>query len=209
MTFVVVGVCPTKKQNICADSVTSAAESAPAWPPATLFDCLVARAIRGSSAARNGPRRRRKKWPSDRDVVSVRVFGVLRPAPSVRAGDRQGPPYSGSTRSPKRRHVRPKHLEALAGTKRSGVPAPSLPNSISEMLASSPPGHVAVPSASRRMRARLCENPGLARARNGQFFGAAGGARLQVRISSQDLLAALRRGSATEILAQLGDLTLR
>jgi hypothetical protein len=31
--------------------------------------------------------------------------------------------------------------------------------------------------ASCRMRARLCENPGLARARNGQFFGAAGVAR--------------------------------
>jgi hypothetical protein len=130
----------------------------------------------GSSAARAvALRRRRKRDRLTVMYVSADVFGVLRPAPNVRATGRQGPPCSGSTRSPKQRHARPKHLEVLAGTVRSGVLALSLPNSIAKCNHHHPPVMLRCFQASCRIGARLCENSGSARTRTRRFFGAAGG----------------------------------
>ena len=99
---------------------------------------LVDRPVLACSGARLQPSDRRGVYRTVTHV-SVDVFGVLRPAPPVRATGRQGPPCSASTRSPKQRHARPKHLEVLAGTMRSGVLALSLPNSIAEMQPSPSP----------------------------------------------------------------------
>src|SRR5947209_18814910 len=99
--------------------------------------------------------------------VGTETCDTSRPAPNARAAGRQEPPCSALTPPPTQLPAQPKPRAALHETAESCAHAPSLPRSTAEIHASPSPSFLYTNhfQASRRIEARLCENPGLAGAR--------------------------------------------